>query len=43
MTQAKELHKDVAFIERTFFEQISTLTKKSNIDSFEAQHSDLWM
>lgn len=37
-----ESHKNVAFIEELFYKQIRNLTHK-NIDSFEVQHSDVWL
>jgi len=34
-------HKNVAFIEQLFYEQIKTLSTAN--DSFEIQHSDAWI
>lgn len=36
-------HKDVKFIERLFYEQIKGLTAQNKADSFEIQHSDIWI
>jgi len=38
-----ESHKDVAFIEQLFYNQIKNVTQRQLAKSFEKQHSDVWI